>query len=144
MKITGLEPFAIDGLDRVLCRALAEHGVTTIEALADADVDALARHTGLSITRLMHVRFLARRREREQTLQPRPPLPPPTSVQPVSVFPSNRLVKPGASLAARDTPAQASSIATSAQRIGVDLMDRILLLFMGSPRRDGVRGARMS
>lgn len=80
---TALEPFAVDGLDRVLCRALAEHGVTTLEALADADVDALARHTGLPITRLMHVRFLARRREREQTLQPRPPLPRPTSVQPM-------------------------------------------------------------
>jgi predicted flap endonuclease-1-like 5' DNA nuclease len=78
-----LEPFAVDGLDRVLCRALAEHGVTTLEALADADVDALARHTGLPITRLMHVRFLARRREREQTLQPRSPLPRPTVVQPM-------------------------------------------------------------
>jgi len=68
----GLEPGAVDGLDRELSDVLARQGVVSLWDLANLDAGAFARSSGVSFGRLTRIRFLARRENPE-----RPPEQPP-------------------------------------------------------------------
>jgi hypothetical protein len=54
-----LEPGLVGGLDERWCTALELGGVTTLDALAECDVDRVALATCMPITRLMRLRYLA-------------------------------------------------------------------------------------
>ena len=55
----------LNGLRPAEAEALAQAGVQTLEDLADADVLALSRETGLPYTHLAHLAFLAKKRSAE-------------------------------------------------------------------------------
>ncbi|HIG86848.1 MAG TPA: helix-hairpin-helix domain-containing protein [Planctomycetes bacterium] len=61
----GLEPGAVDGLDRELIDVLARQGVASLWDLANLDAGALARSSGVAFGRLTRIRFLARRENPE-------------------------------------------------------------------------------
>ncbi len=65
-----IAPGSIDGLDGVTCDLLAVEGVESLEALAGADALALAQTSGLPITHVLHLRFLARRATGEVRPEP--------------------------------------------------------------------------
>ncbi len=59
--IHALTPGLIDGLDAALCARLAEHGVGTLGALAEADALALAKALDLGYTRVSRLQFQSTR-----------------------------------------------------------------------------------
>ncbi len=62
----GLEPGAVDGLDRELIEVLASQGIVSLWDLANLDAGALARSSGVPFGRLTRIRFLARRENPER------------------------------------------------------------------------------
>jgi len=67
-----LEPGLVSGLDERWCAALELGGVTTLEALAECEVDRVALATCMPITRLMRLRYLAGQSLSELNLVARP------------------------------------------------------------------------
>lgn len=56
-----LVPGQVDGLDESLCQRLAEHGIDSLDALAQADTLALAKTLDLGFTRVSRLQFLCAR-----------------------------------------------------------------------------------
>ena len=66
-----LEPELIDGLTESACERLRAEGVETLELLVEAELGALALHSGLGYSRLYRWRSLAERKLRSLTSEAR-------------------------------------------------------------------------
>jgi len=77
-----IEPGAIDGLDAETSQRLAEAGVESLEDLAGAPALELSRETGLELTHLLRLSFLARRAVASAETAPKPPAPAPGEARP--------------------------------------------------------------